>query len=325
MASGGDSSRNLNKEKGPMHNLLGHVGGDVNYDRSYHEFLQDRFGSDHLSSPNPPLIIPEFDGLNHDPNTPNTNENLSDPPPPSNDFFASEGEEKQTKSILFRVHMKKTELDGGFFHIQCNYYSKSYKTAKSFGYGMYWAHIKRSHQSEFVKSNNQAQIARMYGPSLNLPVSQPPPTSGGTSTSSKFQLKGLGDLLFSQRAKKLRTSSSSSVSELDRYLEDTHEFLEEKFSFQVWWKIHQHDYPILAIIVKQILGTPVSTVAVEQEFSAGGNILEPRRSVMSPQSLEMQACVDDWTKAKYRQQELQPEIVNDFFEDNQTTGTERSD
>ncbi|KAI9201592.1 hypothetical protein LWI28_025746 [Acer negundo] len=107
--------------------------------------------------------------------------------------------------------------------------------------------------------------------------------------------------------------------------EDTYEFLEEKFSLQVWWKTHQQDYPILAIIAKQILGTPVSTVAVEQEFSAGGNILEPRRSVMSPQSLEMQACVDDWTKAKYRQQELQPEIVNDFFEDDQTTGTEGSD
>ncbi|KAI9165406.1 hypothetical protein LWI28_013621 [Acer negundo] len=370
MASGGNSSRNLNKEKGPMHNLLEHVGGDVNYDRSYHEFLQDQFGSDHPSSPNPPLIIPEFDGLNHDPNTPNTNENLSNPPPPSNDFFAGEGEEKQMKSILFRVHMKKTELDGGFFHIQCNYCSKSYKTAKSFGYGTYWAHIKRSHPSEFEKSNNQAQIASalsvvyhptthlfliqsvniagafsdcefdiqlspcvaamktkwlnyygeipniyllapcfdprfkleslqdylthyykclgleidvlhycdsvktllyelydeyltMYGPSLNLPVSQPPPTSGGTSTSAKFQLKGLGDRLFSQRAKKLRTSSSSSVSELDRYLEDTHEFLEEKFSLRVWWKTHQQDYPILAIIAKQILGTPVSTVAVE--------------------------------------------------------------
>ncbi|KAI9181553.1 hypothetical protein LWI28_016083 [Acer negundo] len=286
MASGGNSSTNLNKEKGPTHNLLEHVGGDVNYDRSYHEFLQDQFGSDHPSSPNPPLIIPEFDGLNHDPNTTNTNENLSNPPPPSNYFFAGEGEEKQMKSILFRVHMKKTELDGGFFHIQCNYCSKSYKTAKSFGYGTYWAHIKRSHPSEFEKSNNQAQIAR---------------------------------------AKKLRTSSSSSVSELDRYLEDTHEFLEEKFSLQVWWKTHQQDYPILAIIAKQILGTLVSTVAVEQEFSAGGNILEPRRSVMSPQSLEMQACVDDWTKAKYRQQELQPEIVNDFFEDDQTTGTEGSD
>ncbi|KAI9170261.1 hypothetical protein LWI28_025182 [Acer negundo] len=325
MASWGNSSRNLNKEKGPMHNLLEHVGGDVNYDRSYHEFLQDQFGSDHPSSPNPPLIIPEFDGLNHDPNTPNTNENLSNPPP---------------LQMIF---------------LQCNYCSKSYKTAKSFGYGTYWAHIKRSHPSEFEKSNNQAQIARyatsgleidvlhycdsvknllyelydeylrMYGPSLNLPVSQPPPTSGGTSTSTKFQLKGLEDRLFSQRAKKLRTSSSSSVSELDRYLEDTHEFLEEKFSLQVWWKTHQLDYPILAIIAKQILGTSVSTLAVEQEFSAGGNILEPRRSVMSPQSLEMQACVDDWTKAKYRQQELQPEIVNDFFEYDQTTGTEGSD
>ena len=108
--------------------------------------------------------------------------------------------------------------------------------------------------------------------------------------------------MFSQRAKKLRTSSSSlsdSNYELDWYLEANHEFLEDKFSIQVWWKGHEHDYPILAITAKQILGTPVSTVTVEQEFSAGGNILEPR-----PQSLEMQTCVDDWTKEKYIQQEL---------------------
>ncbi|KAK3204626.1 hypothetical protein Dsin_018672 [Dipteronia sinensis] len=93
----------------------------------------------------------------------------------------------------------------------------------------------------------------------------------------------------------------------------------------VWWKDHEQIFPILAIIAKQILGTPVSTVAVEQEFSADGNILEPRRSVMCPQTLEAQACLDDWTKAKYRQQEIEAEIVNDFFEDDQTTGTEGSD
>ena len=105
----------------------------------------------------------------------------------------------------------------------------------------------------------------MYGPSLNVPVSQPQPTSSGTSNYAKFQLKGLRDRLFSQRTKKLRTSSSSStVSELDRYLEDTHKFSDEEFSLQAWWKNHQQDYPILAIIAKQILGTPVSTVAVEQ-------------------------------------------------------------
>ena len=170
------------------------------------------------------------------------------------------------------------------------------------------------------------EYLRIYGPSLNVPVSQPQPTSGGTSSSQKFTLRGLGDRLFSERTKKLRTSSSSSTeSEVDQYLQDSHKFKDEEFSIQDWWKSHQQDYPILAIIAKQILGTPVSTVAVEQEFSAGGNILDPRRSSMCPQSLEIQSCVDDWTKAKYRQQELQPEIANDFFEDEQTTGTEGSE
>ncbi|KAK2646223.1 hypothetical protein Ddye_021418 [Dipteronia dyeriana] len=162
--------------------------------------------------------------------------------------FLQNEEEKPLKSDLFRVHMKKIELDGGTIKIMCNYCPKTYKAVKSFGYGTYWNHVKRNHPSELVKASNQWQISR-----------------------------------------------------------------------------YEQEYPILAIIVKQILGTPVSTVAVEQEFSAGGNILDPRRSVLCPQSFEAQACVDDWTKAKLRQQELEPEIVNDFFEDDQTTGTEGSE
>ncbi|KAK2658626.1 hypothetical protein Ddye_005159, partial [Dipteronia dyeriana] len=56
---------------------------------------------------------------------------------------------------------------------------------------------------------------------------------------------------------------------------------------------HEKIYPILDIVAKQILGTPISTVSMEQEFSAGGNILDPTRPVQCPQSLEAQACVDD--------------------------------
>ena len=52
-------------------------------------------------------------------------------------------------------------------------------------------------------------------------------------------------------------------------------------------------------MAKQILATPVSTVAVEQQFSAGVNILDPTRSSMSPDSIEVQSCLDDWTKAVY--------------------------
>ncbi|KAK2634040.1 hypothetical protein Ddye_028832 [Dipteronia dyeriana] len=239
MASGGEGSgpTNLDRGKGPLQNLLEHEGEDVNYnDRLYHEFLQSHFESDH-----------EFD---------------------------ADEEEKPLKSDLFRVHMKKIELDDGTIKIMCNYCPKTYKAVKSFGYGTYWNHVKRNHPSELVKASNQGQISR---------------------------------------AKKLRASSSSSNthSELDRFLEANHDY--------------EQEYPNLAIIAKPILGTPVSTVAVEQEFSAGGNILDLRRSVLCPQSLEAQACVDDWTKAKFRQQELEPEIVNDFFEDDQTMGTEGSE
>ncbi|KAK2649935.1 hypothetical protein Ddye_017424 [Dipteronia dyeriana] len=71
----------------------------------------------------------------------------------------------------------------------------------------------------------------------------------------------------------------------------------------------------------EILATPVSTVAVEQEFSTGGNILDVRRSLLSPESIQVKVCVDDWTKAGYRQQEMEPEVIYDFFGDDHTTGT----
>ncbi|KAI9165216.1 hypothetical protein LWI28_009816 [Acer negundo] len=71
----------------------------------------------------------------------------------------------------------------------------------------------------------------------------------------------------------------------------------------------------MATIAKNIISTPVSTVAVEQEFSAGGNILDERHSCLTPKALQIQVCVDDWTKAQYRQQEIEHEITYDFFKD----------
>ena len=70
--------------------------------------------------------------------------------------------------------------------------------------------------------------------------------------------------------------------------------------------------------MKEILASPVSTVAVEQAFSSGGNILDVRRSTLHPSSLEAQACVDDWSRAELRQQQNEPNDFEDLFDDTDT-------
>ena len=78
-------------------------------------------------------------------------------------------------------------------------------------------------------------------------------------------------------------------------------------------------------MAKQILATLVSTVTVEQQFSVGGNILDPTRSSMSPDSIEAQSWLDDWTKTVFRQQEKEHEQTYEFYENKQTTDTKGSD
>ncbi|KAK2645470.1 hypothetical protein Ddye_020665 [Dipteronia dyeriana] len=147
-------------------------------------------------------------------------------------------------------------------------------------------------------------------------------------------LKFPGSALLSQKIKRLwgsSSSSSSSVSydKIETYHSTNFEFIGDddvnKFDILHWWREHQKHFPILSIIAKQILATPVSTVAVEQEFSAGGNILDLRRSLLSPETIQVQVCVDDWTKAKYRRQEMEPEVIYDFFDDDHTTDTGMED
>ncbi|KAK2641922.1 hypothetical protein Ddye_023685 [Dipteronia dyeriana] len=100
--------------------------------------------------------------------------------------------------------------------------------------------------------------------------------------------------LLSQKTKKLRDSSSSSsssvsYSEIETYHNTSFEFMGdgdvEKFDILHWWKGHERHFSILTIIAKQILGTQVSIVAIEQEFSVGGNILDARCLLLSPQSI----------------------------------------
>ena len=152
----------------------------------------------------------------------------------------------------------------------------------------------------------------------------------GSSQSTEMQNDGTGKIsrgyqLLLHRQKKQK-GVIGNISELESYLNVSFEITEcgKDFLILDWWKGHASRYPILALIAKQIFSTPCSTVAVEQAFSAGGNILEEHRSRLDPESVQMQACVADWTKAQYRQQEIDRNAESEFFNDGgdtTTTGT----
>lgn len=89
-------------------------------------------------------------------------------------------------------------------------------------------------------------------------------------------------------------------SELDDYLGEKIVFSSSK-SFDVlsWWKGNAAKYPILSNMARDILSIPMNTVASESTFSAGGRVIEPHRSCLKPQTVEMLLCGADWARELY--------------------------
>nr|GEX34641.1 hypothetical protein [Tanacetum cinerariifolium] len=60
-----------------------------------------------------------------------------------------------------------------------------------------------------------------------------------------------------------------------------------------WWNVHQLKYPVLSKMAKNVLAIPVSTVASEATFSAGGRVIDPYRSALKSSRVEMLLCGRD--------------------------------
>ncbi|KAK0574742.1 hypothetical protein LWI29_028337 [Acer saccharum] len=136
------------------------------------------------------------------------------------------------------------------------------------------------------------EYVTLYGSSPNIDVTQTQTASQPPSSSSGFLNLGYSMLLKKTKKPRCYSSSSGSYSELESYLASSCEFT-EAFDLLKYWNEATEYYPIMAMIAKNIFSTPVSTMAVEQEFSAGGNILDERRSCLTPKALQIQVCVDD--------------------------------
>ncbi|WJZ88271.1 hypothetical protein VitviT2T_007588 [Vitis vinifera] len=131
-----------------------------------------------------------------------------------------------------------------------------------------------------------------YGNDINT-IKLPP-----TNSSSFY--KGALEMLKSR--KKTTNSSPNNTSDLDKYLNtDIISFEDqEDFDILIWWKSHQHKYPVLSIIARDVLTVPVSTVASEAAFSAGGRVVSKKRCNLAPDVIEAGICVKDWEIADKR-------------------------
>ncbi|XP_077215531.1 zinc finger BED domain-containing protein RICESLEEPER 3-like [Tasmannia lanceolata] len=90
----------------------------------------------------------------------------------------------------------------------------------------------------------------------------------------------------------------SSKSEMDTYLEEIRLKCDKTF-FDVleWWKMNTLKFPTLSRMARDILTIPITTVASESAFSAGGRVLDQYRSSLAPKIVDALICSGSWLRA----------------------------
>ncbi|TXG53731.1 hypothetical protein EZV62_018987 [Acer yangbiense] len=87
---------------------------------------------------------------------------------------------------------------------------------------------------------------------------------------------------------------SMGKSEVELYLMEACEKLNDKFDLLAWWKNCSIKFPMLSMIAKDVFSMPISTVASESAFSTGGRILDPFRSSLTPKLVEGLVLTGNW-------------------------------
>ncbi|XP_021834427.1 probable leucine-rich repeat receptor-like serine/threonine-protein kinase At3g14840 [Prunus avium] len=85
--------------------------------------------------------------------------------------------------------------------------------------------------------------------------------------------------------------------EIDRYITDPIEDAVDEFDVLKWWKLNGVKYPGLALIAKDVLAIPVSTVASESCFSTSGRVVNSFRAFFTPKIVEAIICSQNWLRS----------------------------
>ncbi|XP_026378640.1 zinc finger BED domain-containing protein RICESLEEPER 2-like [Papaver somniferum] len=109
-------------------------------------------------------------------------------------------------------------------------------------------------------------------------------TSSGTATKSGFSA------FLSQR------ESVQAMNDYDRYLNDGAEPMTRDLDVLCWWKGKVQTYHAFAIMARDILTVPITSVPSECAFSTAKRVLDAFRSSMKPKTVECLICAQDWLK-----------------------------
>lgn len=87
-------------------------------------------------------------------------------------------------------------------------------------------------------------------------------------------------------------------SELDTYLDEGLYITQDsKFEAMNWWKEKCMRFPNLSKMAATILAVPITTVASEATFSAGGRVIDPYRASLAAETVQMLICTGDWCRS----------------------------
>ena len=86
--------------------------------------------------------------------------------------------------------------------------------------------------------------------------------------------------------------TSGLANEIDRYLAQDRE--PNKIQPLDYWQARAKEFPSLSEMVKYYLSIPASSAPAERIFSQGRRVLRWDRSSLSPQTVEVLSCLEDW-------------------------------
>ena len=90
-------------------------------------------------------------------------------------------------------------------------------------------------------------------------------------------------------------------SELDVYLDEGVHICEDYSNFDVleWWKMNALKFKVLSKMTYDFLSIPITTVASEFAFSAGGRVIDSYRASLGADTVQVLLCGEDWLRAFY--------------------------